>query len=68
MAVLALLGFLAIIFSICYVIFYFIKKTVDSERTISKKIFYPTLIGDLLFFIIGISSPDTVDQNQFAAV
>ncbi|ASK62291.1 hypothetical protein CFK37_09025 [Virgibacillus phasianinus] len=60
----ALLGFLSIIFSIFYLIFHFIKKAKHKEKVLSKKIFYPALIGGFVFLILGISFMDTGVQGQ----
>ncbi|MFC4025143.1 excalibur calcium-binding domain-containing protein [Oceanobacillus longus] len=53
MILISLLGFIAIIFSIFYLSFHFIKKGKDKERKLSKKFFYSTLIGGFAMFIIG---------------
>ncbi|MFS0892004.1 excalibur calcium-binding domain-containing protein [Peribacillus frigoritolerans] len=60
----ALLGFLAILYSFFYLIYHFIKKMKNKERALSKKIFYPSLIGGIIFFIVGISFLDTGVQAK----
>jgi micrococcal nuclease len=59
-----ILGFLSIAYAIFYLIYHFIKKIKHRERTLSKKIFYPSLIGGLIFFIVGISFMDTGVQAK----
>lgn len=36
----------------------------NKERALSKKIFYPSLIGGIIFFIVGISFWDTGVQAK----
>ncbi|WP_286184591.1 excalibur calcium-binding domain-containing protein [Bacillus sp. SD075] len=64
MNVIALLGFLAIIYSLFHLIHHFIKQVKHKERALSKKIFYFSLIGGLIFFIVGISFLDTGAQAK----
>ncbi|WP_319952000.1 excalibur calcium-binding domain-containing protein [Peribacillus frigoritolerans] len=64
MQAIALLGFLAFSYAFLYLIYHFIKKVKNKERTLSKKIYYPFLIGGIIFFIVGISFLDTGIQAQ----
>jgi micrococcal nuclease len=64
MTAIFLIGFLIFLFSLIYLAFHFTRKLKDRSRTLSKKIFYPSLIGGLLLFIIGGSYMDTGVQVQ----
>lgn len=64
MTAIFLIGFLIFLFSLIYLAFHFIRKLKDRSRKLSKKIFYPSLIGGLLLFIIGGSYMDTGVQVQ----
>lgn len=64
MTALFLIGFLAFIFSLIYLLFHFIRKIKDKERTLSRKVFFPLFIGGLLLLIIGGSFMDTGLQEQ----
>ena len=56
------LGFLTIVFAIVYLFIHFIKKIKNKERSLSKKIFYPTLIGGFALLIIGLSMEDGTQE------
>lgn len=64
MPAIAILGFLAILYSFFYLLYHFIKKMKNKEKALSKKIFYPPLIGGIIFFIVGISFLDTGVQGK----
>ncbi|RHW33557.1 excalibur calcium-binding domain-containing protein [Oceanobacillus profundus] len=53
MIAISILGVFAIISALIYLVFHFIKKLKDKERVLSKKIFYPFLIGGFVLIIIG---------------
>lgn len=66
MGFIMLIGFFATVFSIIYLIYHFLKRMKDKERRISKKIFYPSLIGGVLLFSIGATYLDTGAQAKLA--
>lgn len=64
LAALAIIGFFIFLFSLLYLALHFIKKIKHRERLLSKKIFYSTFIGGLLFLIVGATNIDTGVQDQ----
>lgn len=56
--VLFFIGFLALITSIIYLLYHFIRKFKDKERSMSKKLFYPLLFGGLISMIVGMGLVD----------
>ncbi|SFL34245.1 hypothetical protein SAMN04487943_10169 [Gracilibacillus orientalis] len=59
MAILELVGLFAIIFSITYLSFHFIKKITNKERVLSKKIFYLSLLGGISLFVLAVIVDDS---------
>ncbi|MBS4207487.1 excalibur calcium-binding domain-containing protein [Bacillus sp. FJAT-50079] len=64
MEAIIVIGLLLFVGALFYLIYHFIRKIKNRERTLSKKIFFPILIGGFLLFIIGVFSNDSDLQNQ----
>src|SRR5690606_5074034 len=64
MGFIMLVGFLAIIFAIIYLIVHYVKRIKDKERELSKKVFYPALFGGFILFAIGVTFLDTGIQED----
>lgn len=59
MAALGLLGLALIIFAALYLIFHFIRNLFSTKYFLSKKIFYPALVGGILLLIGAMVAEDT---------
>lgn len=66
--VLILIGFFSLTFSIIFLIWHFIRKIGNRNLKLSKKLFYSTFLGGLLFLIIGVSFSDTGIQEELDEV
>lgn len=64
MEAIAIIGFLVFFGSLIYLVYHFIRKLFNRERTLSKMKFYPILIGSFLFFVIGLVFTDKTLQNE----
>ena len=59
MEAIAIIGFLVFSGSLVYLVYHFIRKIMNRERTLKKKIFYPILAGGFILFFIGAIFWDT---------
>lgn len=66
MAVIALIGFLVFFGSLVYLVYHFIRKIINRDRTLSKKKFYPALLGGFLLMIVGVIFTDTTLLNELS--
>ncbi|MDT8863058.1 excalibur calcium-binding domain-containing protein [Alkalihalobacillus sp. MEB130] len=64
MEAILLVGLLALMYSVIYFFIFLIKKLRNKEHTLSKKKFYPLLIGGLTLFLIGVTFLDTGIQAK----
>lgn len=60
----AVLGLLVFFGSLIYLVYHFVRKLINRERTLSKKKFYPILIGGFLLLVIGAIFMDTTLQDE----
>ena len=60
----AMIGFLVFLGSLVYLVYHFIRKVMNRERALNKKIFYPILIGGFTFFVIGTIFEDTTLKDE----
>ncbi|MGE8203863.1 hypothetical protein ACQKP0_04800 [Heyndrickxia sp. NPDC080065] len=64
MEALLVLGVLAFLYSLGYLLFHFIRKIRNKDQILSKKLFYPFFIGGMILSIIGGSNSDTTNTTQ----
>jgi len=67
MEAISVLGFLAFFGALIYMVYHFIRKAKNRERTLPKKKFYPVLIGGFALFLIGSSFTDTSVRDELNA-
>lgn len=68
MAILGLLGVVLILFAILYLIFHFIRSLFSTKYHLSKRIFYPSLIGGILLFTVAMVVEDTGAAQKLEVV
>ena len=64
MEVVAMIGFLVFFGALIYLVYHFVRKIMNRERKLNKKLFYPVLIGGFMFFAIGVAFEDTTLQDE----
>ena len=60
----SMIGFLLFFSTLIYLVYHLIRKLFNRERTLSKKKFYPILIGSFLLFVIGLIFTDTTLRDE----
>ena len=64
MEAVTMIGFLVFVGSLIYLVYHFVRKIMNRERTLKKKVFFPILIGGFMFFVIGALLEDTTLQDE----
>ena len=64
MEAIVMIGFLVFFGSLIYLVYHFVRKIMNRERTLKKKVFFPILIGGFMFLVIGAVFVDTTLQDE----
>ena len=64
MEAIAMIGFLIFFGSLIYLVYHFVRKIMNRERRLKKKVFFSILIGSFMFFVIGVLLEDTTLNDE----